>query len=277
MDTEMISPIMPSYNTMELDELPFWSAAFGLELLSKMVYKPKLRVLDIGCGTGFPLLEVAMRLGKDALVYGLDPNALALKRANAKAQLMCVSSIRLLESFAESIPLPDNSIDSIISNNGFNNVTDIAMVFDECKRVLLPNGQLLFTYNTSKTMELFYKVFEEVLAELDLGASIRLMHNHILKKRPPEQHIISLLTSKGFVIDSIDYRQFSYQFASGSAFFDHGFILSAFYPSWHQLVPSAMVTAVFGSIKERLNQWADENTGINMPVPFVVINCRYKG
>jgi protein-L-isoaspartate O-methyltransferase len=42
-----------------LDELPLWSAPFGLRLLDYVNYKPAISVLDIGCGTGFPLTELA--------------------------------------------------------------------------------------------------------------------------------------------------------------------------------------------------------------------------
>jgi ubiquinone/menaquinone biosynthesis C-methylase UbiE len=277
MDTEMYSPIMPSYNTMELDELPFWSAAFGIELLNKIGYKPNLRVLDIGCGTGFPLLEVAMRLGKAALVYGLDPNAAALKRAEEKATLYGIANLHLLETVAESIPLPNESIDLIISNNGLNNVTNLLEVLNECKRVLSPNGRLLFTYNTHKTMHVFYEVFEAVLLEKHLNACALAMHDHILKKRPAEETMQSLLESMGFRINYIEQHVFTYQFASGTAFFNHGFIRSAFYPSWLELVPAEKAEDIFSCIEHRLNQKAALDNGLTMPIPFVVIDCQHMG
>jgi len=45
-----------------VDELPLWSAPFGLRLLDKIKYKKNITAFDIGSGLGFPLLEVAMRL-----------------------------------------------------------------------------------------------------------------------------------------------------------------------------------------------------------------------
>ena len=45
------------------DELPLWSAPFGLLLLKHVELKPNLKVIDIGSGAGFPLLELASRLG----------------------------------------------------------------------------------------------------------------------------------------------------------------------------------------------------------------------
>ena len=102
------------------------------------------------------------------------------------------------------------------------------------------------------------------------------MYEHIQNKRPPLQPTLDLLSAKGFAVNTIDNHQFLYRFASGTAFFTHGFIRSAFYPSWHQLVPVDKASAVFCSIEARLNQLAKENTGISMPVPFVVVHCRLK-
>ena len=45
-----------------LDELPLWSAPFGLRLLESVPLAPGATVLDVGCGTGFPLLELAHRV-----------------------------------------------------------------------------------------------------------------------------------------------------------------------------------------------------------------------
>jgi precorrin-6B methylase 2 len=45
------------------DELPLWSAMFGLLMLRHLELRRDMRVPDVGCGTGFPLLELAQRLG----------------------------------------------------------------------------------------------------------------------------------------------------------------------------------------------------------------------
>jgi ubiquinone/menaquinone biosynthesis C-methylase UbiE len=55
------------------DELPLWSAPFGLLLLKHLPLRPHLTVLDVGCDTGFPLLELAQRLGATCRVHGVDP------------------------------------------------------------------------------------------------------------------------------------------------------------------------------------------------------------
>ena len=56
------------------DELPIWSAPFGLKLLDYVDYKTNISAIDIGFGTGFPLTELALRLGESSIVYGIDPD-----------------------------------------------------------------------------------------------------------------------------------------------------------------------------------------------------------
>ena len=55
------------------DEVPLWSAMAGLLLFEQLPLAPKARALDVGFGTGFPLFELAQRLGPSSAVVGLDP------------------------------------------------------------------------------------------------------------------------------------------------------------------------------------------------------------
>jgi len=134
------------------DELPLWSAPFGLKLLENINYKQNITALDIGFGAGFPLTEIAMRLGNSSTVYGIDPWKETFQRVNQKIYYYGISNIKLIEGEAESIPLEDNSIDLITSNNGINNVSDIDTVLSECSRILKIGGQFVQTMNLDKTM-----------------------------------------------------------------------------------------------------------------------------
>src|SRR3990172_10554394 len=67
-----------------IDELPLWSAPFGLRLLDTIKLKPRINALDIGCGLGFPLIEVAQRLGTSSKIFGIDPWQRAIERAQLK-------------------------------------------------------------------------------------------------------------------------------------------------------------------------------------------------
>src|SRR4030066_2562770 len=107
------------------DEVSVWSAPFGQKLLDIVEYKPNISAIDIGFGTGFPLTELAMRLGESCMVYGIDPWKEGIIRANRKINYFRITNIKIIEGYAESIPLANACLDLIVSNNGLNNVNDL--------------------------------------------------------------------------------------------------------------------------------------------------------
>src|ERR1700692_947190 len=103
--------------------------------------KPGETVLDLGSGGGIDVLLSARRVGLTGKAYGLDmtDEMLALARSN---QLTAgVHNVEFLKGEIENIPLPDNSVDVIISNCVINLSTDKDRVLREAFRVLKPGGR----------------------------------------------------------------------------------------------------------------------------------------
>lgn len=273
-DTFRKSKFSPSYNLMSelFDELPLWSAPFGLKLLDYVNYKPGITALDIGCGAGFPLLELAMRLGNTSKVYGIDPDAEALSQAGSKAETFGIGNIQLIEGAAEEIPLGDSSVDLIVSNNGLNNVSDIQKTFSECQRVIKSGGQLVITMNLNRTMHEFYDQLQQVLMEFRMYNEIDLVKSHIYEKRRPLDEIIALLKHHGFIINDLEQDEFSYQFADAAAMFSHHFIRSSFMPSWIGLLPANKAADIMEIVAFRLDEKTQETGSVKLSVPFTVIN-----
>lgn len=254
------------------DECCLWSAPFGLKLLNYIKYRKGISVADIGSGTGFPLIETAMRLGPESIVYGIDPWPEAIERAKKKISAYGINNIRLINGIAEKIPLEKSSVDLIISNNGINNVGDIEKAIAECARILKKGGQFLQTMNLDKTMLEFYLVLETVLNELGMEKEISLMYRHIWEKRRPLDEIISIIQKNGFIIKDVEQDQFDYRFADGTAMLNHFFIRFAFMPSWIKLLPDNMVEEVFSRVEEKLNEQSKALGEFKLSIPFVLIN-----
>lgn len=255
------------------DELPLWSAPFGLKLLDNIDYKKNISALDIGFGSGFPLTEIAMRLGDSSTVYGIDPWTEAIGRTRKKLDYYNINNVSLIEGVAEEIPLADNSIDLITSNNGLNNVSDIEQVISECSRIIKPGGQFVQTMNLDKSMFEFYNVMEDVLAELKLYREIEHMHRHIAEKRPSIDIFTEIMQECGFTVRSIEHDQFNYKFVDGTAMLNHYFIRLAFMGSWIALLPPDRVSEIFSEIESALNKQAGILGGIKLSIPYVLIDA----
>lgn len=255
------------------DELPLWSAPFGLKLLDYIDYKPDITAIDIGFGTGFPLTELAMRLGESSTVYGIDPWSDAIVRVNKKIEYYGITNIRIIEGVAESIPLDKDSVDLIVSNNGINNVRDIDKVLSECSRIIRTGGQFVQTMNLDKSLTEFYEQLEGVLSDLKMNKEIDLMRRHIYEKRRPLNEIISMLQNHGFFIKDLEHDQFNYRFTDGTTMLNHYFIRLAFMESWIKFLPKDKLEQIFDMVELRLNEESRKTEGIKLSVPFVMINA----
>ena len=98
-------------------------------------------VLDLGSGGGIDVLLSAKRVGPTGKVYGLDMTDEMLTLANENKRRAGAENVEFLKGEIEQIPLPDNSVDVIISNCVINLSADKGRVLREAFRVLKPGGR----------------------------------------------------------------------------------------------------------------------------------------
>jgi SAM-dependent methyltransferase len=98
-------------------------------------------VLDLGSGGGIDVLLSARRVGPTGKAYGLDMTDEMLALANENKKRAGAENVEFLKGDIENIPLPDNSVDVIISNCVINLSADKAQVLREAFRVLKPGGR----------------------------------------------------------------------------------------------------------------------------------------
>jgi len=103
--------------------------------------KPGETVLDLGSGGGIDVLLSARRVGPTGKAYGLDMTDEMLALADENKRKSGIENVEFLKGEIESIPLPDNSVDVIISNCVINLSADKGKVLREAFRVLKPGGR----------------------------------------------------------------------------------------------------------------------------------------
>ena len=97
-------------------------------------------VLDVGCGTGVALLQLASRSRPNIQFIGIDPAE--NMRARAVRRIECRANISVLDGRFEEMPLKSQSVDYLFSIFAFHWVTDLRASVREIHRVLAPNGRL---------------------------------------------------------------------------------------------------------------------------------------
>jgi arsenite methyltransferase len=98
-------------------------------------------VLDLGSGGGIDVLLSARRVGASGKVYGLDMTDEMLDLARENQRKGGVTNVEFLKGDIQAIPLPDNSVDVVISNCVINLAPDKTKVLEEAFRVLRPGGR----------------------------------------------------------------------------------------------------------------------------------------
>jgi ubiquinone/menaquinone biosynthesis C-methylase UbiE len=107
-------------------------------------YGEPARVLDVGCGTGLALRELAMRLPDATSLTGVDAAQGMIEQAVALAP-QADKRVTYLQGTAERLPFPDASFDLVISTTSFDHWADQQAGLAECRRVLALGGHLVLT------------------------------------------------------------------------------------------------------------------------------------
>jgi SAM-dependent methyltransferase len=133
------------YDPAELAALPAECTASFAGIANPHAIAPLLpgeTVLDIGCGAGMDLLLAARRVGPSGRAIGIDMTDAMRDRACGSAAAAGLANVEVHRADATAIPLPDASVDVVISNGVLNLVPEKEKAFREIRRLLRPRGRL---------------------------------------------------------------------------------------------------------------------------------------
>src|SRR5215207_10241626 len=136
----------PVYDRRFLDELPAEAAAASIGCANPVAIAdldPGEDVLDLGSGGGIDVLLSARRVAPGGTAYGLDMTDEMLVLAEKNRREAGVENAEFLKGHIEDVPLPDSSVDVVISNCVINLSDDKPAVIQETFRVLRPGGRFV--------------------------------------------------------------------------------------------------------------------------------------
>lgn len=253
------------------DELPLWSAHAGAMLLEHVPLAAR-RALDLGCGAGFPLLELAERLGRGAQVTGLDPWAHGLARAAAKRASWPVPQVALVRGDGAAMPFRAGSFDLVVSNLGVNNFADPLAALRECRRVLAEDGRLAFTTNVTGHFAEWYAALADALQARGDRAAIDRLREHVAH-RGTARTLESRLEACGFAVEATHEHKVLWRFRDARAVLEHHFMRLGFVAGWRE-VAGAEADAVFREACARLDARAEATGEVRLSVPLLCVLAR---
>src|SRR5688572_4493886 len=173
------------YDEIQTRDLPKEAVAVSLGCgnpTALLALEPGQTVLDLGSGGGIDVLLSAKRVGPSGKVYGLDMTDEMLALARENQRKAGATNVEFLKGTIEAIPLPDNSVDVVISNCVINLSTDKDAVLREAFRVLRPGGRFAVSdvivrgampEELRRDMELWIGCIGGALEEKDYIAKLR--------------------------------------------------------------------------------------------------------
>ena len=215
-----VSPITSDlYDRTQMESLPEAAllASLGCGNPTALAeLKPGEKVLDLGSGGGIDVLLSARRVGPTGKAYGLDMTDEMLELARENQRKVAAHNVEFLKGQIENIPLPDNSVDVIISNCVINLSADKDLVLQEAFRVLRPGGRFAVSdvvtrgeipENVRKNALLWIGCIAGALDENDYRAKLAAVGFDQIGIEPARVYDVEdarkILTEKGIDVDAI--------------------------------------------------------------------------
>ena len=203
----------------DAEVLPIWARRFGKLLLRDLALPPKAMVLDVGCGTGYPALEILSKMDGEGRIIAIDPSSPMLDEARNKAGRLAGKRIFFRsEAATPKLVFADDVYDLVICNAGLDEFDDPERAIREFARVAKPGGRVAVTLPLAGTFNEFFDLYREVLAKLDRQDAIDRLDAH-MTQYPPLEQVEAWFEDAGLVDVKAEWDTFTLLFKSSREFF----------------------------------------------------------
>ncbi|MCB9593301.1 MAG: methyltransferase domain-containing protein [Sandaracinaceae bacterium] len=194
--------------------VPRYSSLFGRMLLAHVPENERVQVLDVGCGTGHPALEILARLDPGGRVIAIDPDSALLDLARRRALDESGRRIFFKAASAEELDFGNEVFDVVTGNLAMSAWLAPEKALSELYRVLTERGLLLLTQALAGTFEEVFDMFRELALRRDDGA-LAARVERIALRYPSASTLEAVIANAGFA--SVRVKTEEFQLAFGSA------------------------------------------------------------
>jgi ubiquinone/menaquinone biosynthesis C-methylase UbiE len=237
------------------DLLPIWGKRFG-ELLMKNITLPERgMVLDVGCGTGYPALEMINRDKGTTRIIAIDNSGAMMDIARKKAG--SISGKRIFfrtENAAEKVSFADEVYDITYSNLAFMELGNPLMNIREFTRVTQIGGQVAITLPLRGTWAEFLDIYREILTKRDKYDLLNKVDEYEKTAFPESDYIVKLMEKGGLTDIKVATEKFELLFKSAREFFFSPIVEYGPLTDWKNLNESSKeMKEIFGEIKNAID------------------------
>lgn len=257
--------------------VPQWSTPFGRLLLSVFLTLPRdsgWQLLDVGCGTGYPTLELARFLGQDCDLAGIDVWEEAILLARRKASEEWLRNVTFVVDDICETNLPEGSFDTITCNTTLSSFDDPRAALGAMWRLLRSGGQLILTMPLQSAMREFLDTYHLTLRDLKLQDYMRTFGAQVAS-RPTIAAMERLVQGSGFIIRRTVTDSFALRFPDPHAFLTSPLVQTLYLAGWRDIIPDMTIRRlVFNEVERRLRVRTQANGGeLVMHVPMLCVSA----
>jgi ubiquinone/menaquinone biosynthesis C-methylase UbiE len=236
--------------------LPIWSHPFGRMLLRGIKLPTKAMVLDVGCATGYPSLEILQRMDPQGRIIAIDSMGPLLDIAREKAGELASKRIFFrTESLTAKLAFADEVYDLVVSNIGVPRIDNPRKAIQEFARVTKDRGQIIITLPIAGTYYEFFDIYREVLIKNDQHDILERLEYHISLLPEPDE-VVCWFEDAQLSQLTVEVNEFMLLFKSSREFFFSPVMEFGPLGAWKEVAGKGkMMQEIFWHIKEAIDAY----------------------
>lgn len=233
--------------------VPQWREAFDRMVDAEVELPQAGKLLDAECGTGSYAVDLALRVGRDAEVIGVDASEEKLALARGKAKVKKVKQINFQQGTLQALGLAADEFDWLVADASLTPAREIGAVLSELRRVAKKGATVVLKLTTRGSFDEFFSVFWETLYELDLIEYTPQLET-LITERLTVTEAEQLATAAGLREVRSVTQQERFNFPTGAEFLVTPLIETNFLSDWLALLPDEATRA---RVLQRLPEMID--------------------